>query len=134
MSDPAARQEPLADGPPVGHGQLSYLQIPASDVTASARFYEALFGWQVDPPEPGFESPGIIGQWVTDRAPAPEAGMVAWIFVDDLDGALARAAAAGGQVVSEPGPDGPVRWLATLADPAGNLVGVFGHGRRRPAG
>lgn len=29
-----------------GHGRLSYVQIPAIDVRASARFYERVFGWK----------------------------------------------------------------------------------------
>src|ERR1700759_2752256 len=53
------------------HGQLVYLQIPATDIAASGSFYERVLGWQVDPPESGFTAPGLIGQWVTDRAPAP---------------------------------------------------------------
>lgn len=64
--------------PGLTHGQLCYLQIPALDVAASARFYEQVFGWSVALPDSGFESPGLIGQWVTDRAPASAAGPVAW--------------------------------------------------------
>ena len=62
--------------PGLAHGQLCYLQIPALEVTTSARFYERVFGWRVDPPESGFEAPGLIGQWITDRSPAPDAGPV----------------------------------------------------------
>src|ERR1700742_4106836 len=54
------------------HGQLVYLQIPATDITTSARFYERVFGWEIDAPEHGFEAPGLIGQWITDRAAAPD--------------------------------------------------------------
>jgi PhnB protein len=111
------------------HGQLGYLQIPALDVTASARFYERMFGWRVAPPAAGFEAPGLIGQWVTDRAPGLDAGPVAWIHVDDIDQALKKAVREGATVREGPSVDGP-RMLATLADPAGNLVGIVqaGHG------
>jgi predicted enzyme related to lactoylglutathione lyase len=112
---------------PPPHGQLVYVQIPALDATASARFYERVFGWQVDPPGTGFEAPGLIGQWVTDRPAAPDAGPLAWIFVTDVDRALELAASCGGEVVEQPYPDGPVRVLATVRDPAGNLVGLAGH-------
>ena len=60
-------------------GQLCYLQIPADDVEISARFYERVFGWGVDPPDTGFEAPGLIGQWVTDRPASPGSGPVGWI-------------------------------------------------------
>jgi hypothetical protein len=40
--------EGTALGPHPVHGQVVYLQLPAADVTASAAFYEAVFGWSVD--------------------------------------------------------------------------------------
>src|SRR5690349_11820878 len=107
-------------------GQVCYLQIPALDITASARFYERLFGWAIDPPESGFEAPGLIGQWITDRSPAPEAGPVGWIHVPDVRHTLTEAARCGGTVCEGPIPDGP-RLLASFTDPAGNLVGIVEH-------
>ena len=53
------------------HGQVCYLQVPTTDLAASARFYAAVLGWRTDPHEAGFEAPGVIGQFVTDRSPAP---------------------------------------------------------------
>lgn len=107
-------------------GQLCYLQIPALDVTTSARFYERLFGWELDPPDSGFEAPGLIGQWITDRPAAPDAGPVGWIHVPDVRRTLNEAEAAGGTVRDSPMPDGP-RLLASFTDPAGNLVGIVEH-------
>jgi predicted enzyme related to lactoylglutathione lyase len=117
--------------PGLVHGQLSYLQIPARDVSTSARFYERVLGWRVDPPEAGFEAPGLIGQWVTDRPPAPEAGPLLWIHVRDVRRALRAAEEAGAALRDGPTPDGP-RLLATFADPAGNLVGIVQHGDHAP--
>ena len=113
--------------PGLALGQLAYLQIPALDVTASARFYARVFGWGVDPPESGFEAPGLIGQWVTDRPPAPDAGPVGWIHVADVAATLELARDAGAVVRDGPMPDGP-RVLASFADPAGNAVGIVSHG------
>src|SRR5919204_633854 len=109
--------------PDLAPGQLCYLQIPALDITTSARFYERLFGWRVEPPGAGFEAPGLIGQWVTDRAPAPDAGPVGWIHAPDVRRTLADAQEAGGTFRDGPVPDGP-RLLGSFADPAGNLVGI----------
>jgi uncharacterized glyoxalase superfamily protein PhnB/predicted enzyme related to lactoylglutathione lyase len=114
------------------HGQLVYLQIPATDITISARFYEHVFGWRVDPPESGFEAPGLIGQWITERPAAPDAGPVMWIHVDDVAQTLADAERTGAVLRMEPTPDGP-RLLASFSDPAGNLVGVVAHGDGGPA-
>jgi PhnB protein len=108
------------------HGQPVYLQIPARDIPTSARFYERVLGWRVDPPESGFEALGLIGQWITDRAAAPDTGPVIWIHVDDVAQTLAEAEGAGGTLRQEPTPDGP-RMLAAFSDPAGNLVGIAAH-------
>jgi predicted enzyme related to lactoylglutathione lyase len=120
-------EEQATSIPGLERGQLCYLQIPALDITTSARFYERLFGWKVDPPEAGFEAPALIGQWITDRAPAPDAGPVGWINVPDVHRTLEDAQAAGATRQDGPLPDGP-RLLASFTDPAGNLVGIVQHG------
>jgi predicted enzyme related to lactoylglutathione lyase len=121
----AANEEPTP-----AHGQVSYLQVPAIDVMRSAAFYERIFGWHIERPYPSFEAPGLIGQWVSDRPAAPDAGLLAWIQVDRIDDTLDLVRANGGEVLKPPSPDGPVRWLATIRDPGGNVLGIVGHGPR----
>src|ERR1700761_6025169 len=98
ISSMTGNRPPFADGQPV------YLQIPATDIEASARFYGDVFGWKVSPPGSEFEAPGLIGQWITDRAPAPDAGPVMWIHVDDLSDTLERAQRADAAMVDQPTP------------------------------
>jgi uncharacterized protein len=107
-------------------GQICYLQIPALDLTKSAEFYETVFGWQIERPYPSFESPGLIGQWVTERAPAPDAGPLLWINVANIDQTLEAVQSSGGEVIAAKSQDGP-RWLATIRDPAGNSIGIAQH-------
>jgi predicted enzyme related to lactoylglutathione lyase len=109
------------------HGQLCYLQLPAVDVSTSARFYERVFGWRVDPPDSGFEAPALIGQWIDGRPASPDGGPVGWIFVHDIQATLRVAEAAGATGCEGPTQDGPRR-LGTFTDPAGNLVGIAQHG------
>jgi predicted enzyme related to lactoylglutathione lyase len=109
------------------HGQVCYLQIPTVDLMSSAVFYEKIFGWRIERPYPSFVAPGLIGQWVSDRPPATEGGLLAWINVDCIDEVLASVRASGGEVLEPPSPDGP-RWLATIRDPAGNVIGIVQHG------
>lgn len=123
-SEPSEEQDDSILG--LKPGQLCCLQIPALDINTSAHFYARLFGWEVDPPEAGFEMPGLIGQWITDRPPAPDAGPVGWIHVADVRRTLSEAQAAGATVHDGPTPDGP-RLLASFTDPAGNLVGIVEH-------
>jgi uncharacterized protein len=109
------------------HGQVCYLQVPAVDSTRSAAFYEAVFGWQTEHPYQDFESPGLIGQWVEDRPPAPDAGPMIWIHVADMGQALASVVEHGGEIIDSPSPDGPTRTLATIVDPEGNPIGLASH-------
>jgi predicted enzyme related to lactoylglutathione lyase len=106
------------------HGQIGYLQLPAIDVARSAAFYERVFGWAVDAEGGGFEAPGTIGQWTTDRAPASDAGPVVWICADRLAPVLDRVVASGGVVHGPPTLDSGERWLAEVDDPAGNRIGI----------
>jgi predicted enzyme related to lactoylglutathione lyase len=109
------------------HGQVCYLQMPAVDSARSASFYEAVFGWQTEHPYQDFESPGLIGQWVQGRPPAPDAGPMIWIHVADLDETLEQVTRHGGEVTDPPSPDGPTRTLATILDPEGNPIGLASH-------
>lgn len=112
------------------HGQVCYVQIPATDTNRSAGFYAAAFGWDVDAHHRDFTVPGspvLIGQWVADRPPARDVGPLLWIHVADMSAALACVAEHGGKVIKPPAPDGPARVLATILDPAGNLMGLASH-------
>lgn len=111
------------------HGQVTYLQIPAVDAMQSAAFYEAIFGWRIERPYPSFEAPGLIGQWVTDRSASPGVGLLAWINVESMEDTLDLVRSHGGEVLEPPSPDGPARLLATIRDPAGNVIGIVQHSR-----
>ena len=69
----------------------------------------------------------MIGQWVDDRPPTGDSGILAWIAADDIRDALERVRAAGGEALEEPYQDGPSRLLATARDPAGNTIGIVEH-------
>lgn len=109
-------------------GGVSYLRIPAGDARVSAAFYEQVFGWSVDAERsnPRFEdgTGHVIGHFMTDLPVAGEAGVLPYVFVESVDEALARSLANGGEVVRSPYAEGNLR-VATLRDPAGNVVGVW---------
>lgn len=117
-----------------GHGRLSYIQIPAVDVRASAAFYAAVFGWR--PRGDGVThlsftdtTDDMIGAWVTNREVSREPGVLPYIYVHGIDAALARVIANGGSMLKEPYPEGDL-WVATFRDPAGNVIGVWQQGPR----
>ncbi len=103
------------------------MQIPALDMMKSAAFYEKIFGWQIE--RPYLEAPGLIDQWVDDRPTAADAGLLAWINVDRIDETLDLVRANGCEILEATSADGP-RWIATIRDPGGNVLGIVQHGPR----
>jgi predicted enzyme related to lactoylglutathione lyase len=114
-------------------GAVSYLRVPAPDVRRSAAFYRAAFGWKVrdDEKSPGFEdgSGHVIGHLMPDLRVVGEAGVVPYVYVQDIDETLTKVASAGGGVTTDPYPEGNL-WVAIIEDPAGNAIGVWQHGPR----
>jgi len=116
--------------------RLCYLEIPAIDLQQSVLFYEEVFGWNIrgrDSSRPSFDdATGIVsGAWVTGRAASRDPGLLPYIWVDGIDATLARVASNGGEVVETPHLDSPGgSWIATVRDPAGNLIGLYQEGER----
>ena len=114
-------------------GGVSYLRIPARDLAQSAEFYRAVFGWRLRgrPDAPSFSdgTGHVIGHWRTDLPAAGEAGIVPYIYVTSLNDTLGTAAERGAEVVTQPYPEGNLR-IATIRDPAGNVIGIWEAGPR----
>jgi predicted enzyme related to lactoylglutathione lyase len=114
-------------------GGVSYLRIPARDVAQSAEFYRAVFGWRLRgrPDAPSFSdgTGHVIGHWRTDLPAAGQAGVLPYIYVISLDDTLRAAADHGAELVTPPYPEGTLS-IATIRDPAGNVIGVWQDGPR----
>ena len=111
------------------HGGLSYLEIPAADARRSASFYQKVLDWNVsgaDTDRPKFQDQTghLIGRWVTGRAISREPGLVPYFYVDHIDEVVKRAEANGGKVIEGPRPEGNLS-VATVRDPAGNVIGLW---------
>jgi catechol 2,3-dioxygenase-like lactoylglutathione lyase family enzyme len=79
----------------IGHGRLSYVQIPAINVDESAKFYEEVFGWQVRGGTANHVSfvdttGDMIGAWITGLATSQEPGVLPYIYVHGADAILER--------------------------------------------
>jgi predicted enzyme related to lactoylglutathione lyase len=114
-------------------GGLSYLRIPAPDPAEVAAFYRDAFGWTLrgDPRSPGFDdgTGHVIGHFMPDLPVANDAGFRPYVYVEDLDSTLEKVVAGGGEIVTEPYPEGDL-WVAVFRDPAGNVLGAWQHGSR----
>jgi hypothetical protein len=115
-------------------GGVSYLRIAAPDPARSAAFYNAVFGWKIRKDNTAFEdgTGHIIGHFMPDLPVAGEAGVIPYVYVQDIDEALVRVPGGGGEVTTKPYPEGDL-WVAMTRDPAGNAIGVWQHGPRPSA-
>jgi uncharacterized protein len=112
-------------------GKICYLEIPATDIEASATFYSEVFGWKIRARGDGQKAfddatGGVSGSWVLGRPPSREPGMVVYVMVDGIEATFRRVSAAGGRTAT------PLTWLGdrgeafgTFFDPAGNLIGLY---------
>jgi len=75
-------------------GGISYLRVPAGEPRRAAAFYEAVFGWKVDAnrDDPSFSdgTGHVIGHFIADLAPAGQAGVLPYVFVERVDETLEK--------------------------------------------
>jgi len=115
--------------PTLGDGKICYLEIPASEINASASFYKAVFGWQLRQRGDGniaFDDTvgEVSGTWVLGRKAATEPGLLIYIMVDSVAATMEVIVANGGRIVQPIGLDAP-EITARFSDPAGNIMGLY---------
>jgi hypothetical protein len=118
--EPTCRRCPVAETPT---NMVTWFQLPAEDETRAWRFYDRVFGWT---PEDAYLPPSegaIRGEISRRTEDLTQARLV--IRVDDLDGALAAVAEAGGSVVQERTDIPEIGMVfAVFQDTEGNLLNV----------
>ena len=123
---------------------VQHFEIPYKVQPRAKKFYFDAFGWQlIDVPGTGYsfattvpvekngmpKRPGAINGGLIPRSKQTPAPTVL-VKVGDLKAHLARIEDAGGSVVVQPTPMGPV-WYARIKDTEGNVIGVM---QDRPEG
>lgn len=111
------------------HGHVSYLEIPVLEMEKSAKFYENIFGWDVQrrsATNVAFDdlSGDLIGRFVAGRTPSTDPGIMPYVYVDSVETVARAIAHAGGEIVKAPHPEGNLT-VATFRDPAGNVLGIW---------
>ena len=120
-------------------GKVVHFEIPADDVERARSFYAAAFDWKLQSmPGMGYtiitttptddqgmpSEPGAINGGMFTRE-ADIATPVITVDVADMDAALARVEALGGQVVRGKEPVGDMGFAAYFTDTEGNLMGLW---------
>jgi predicted enzyme related to lactoylglutathione lyase len=115
--------------PTLSNGKICYLEIPASDIEVSSKFYQTVFGWSVRTRGDGHlafdDTTGqVSGSWVKGRSPGENIGILTYIMVDSAEDTCALIVANGGTIVQKIGADAP-EITARFKDPAGNVMGLY---------
>ena len=125
------------------HGVPCWVDTWQDDGEAGARFYSELLGWEIEGGDVGdgrsyrmcnLRRRNAAG--IGSPRPAGVAGAPAWttyVWVDDVDGALATAIEAGGSAVLEPFESLDGGRMALIEDPQGAVFGIWRPGEHRGA-
>ncbi len=117
----------------MAHGVIRWIDIPATDVDASAKFYEQAFGWKITrsetwPSYPMFmdSEDRVGGGFDAKLKPSEETGILVFILVDSIEDTLKDVEAAGGTIVRKKTLiHEQVGWRATFRDVGGNVVALW---------
>lgn len=115
--------------PTTGNGKICYVEIPATDIEASAQFYQRVFGWNLRRRGDGATAfddgvGEVSGTWVLNRPPSTIPGLMLYIMVDNAEQTVKEIIANGGEIVQAIGGDAP-EITARFRDPGGNVIGVY---------
>lgn len=110
-------------------GKICYIEIPAIDISESARFYQRVFGWHIRQRNDGStafdDTTGeVSGTWVLGRPPSTHPGLLVSIMVVSAATTIEAIIAAGGEIVQPVNPD-EHEVYALFRDPVGNILSIY---------
>jgi predicted enzyme related to lactoylglutathione lyase len=120
-------------------GGVVHFEIPADDVSRAQEFYQAAFGWNLNPiPEANYTmvsttptneqgmptDPGAINGGMLKREP-PVTSPVITIDVEDIDKVLEKIVTLGGSTVQPKESVMDMGFAAYFKDSEGNLMGLW---------
>ena len=119
--------------------KVVHFEIPADDVDRAQKFYEAVFGWKMDPvPEMNYtmvhtveidenrmpKEVGAINGGMMKRTKDISAPVVT-IDVANIDDAVKKVTEQGGKLVMEKQKVGDMGWSTYIKDSEGNVIGLW---------
>ena len=108
---------------------IVHVEIPAQNVDATAGFYQALFGWKVQPvPEMNYtmyeDGSGSGGGFPLVSAENPAGQGLVYIDSTDIVKDLEKVIQLGGKVIREKTEIAGMGWYGVFQDPNGNVRAV----------
>jgi predicted enzyme related to lactoylglutathione lyase len=110
-----------------------YVELSTTDVDKAKSFYGQLFDWKLeDVPmgdgmtyttiKPGEGTGGGIMQ---QHIPGPPSAWLAYVLVDDVAAATAKAKSLGAKVMKDTTAVGDYGWFSIIVDPTGAALGLW---------
>jgi len=110
--------------------RFNWVEIRVRDLERAKNFYGSLFDWKISG-----EKNTDYAYWLIDTGEKPGGGMwrfpegkplgvLVYVLVDNIDKALENVVKLGGKVVVPKSKEGE-NAMATIADPDGNLFGLY---------
>jgi predicted enzyme related to lactoylglutathione lyase len=115
--------------------RFNWVEIRVRDLERAKNFYAGIFGWKIS----GKENRDWA-YWLIDTGEKPGGGMwrmpkdkptgvLVYILVDNIDETLEKVVQLGGKIVSPKVREGE-NFMATIADPDGNMLGLYQYGKK----
>lgn len=103
-----------------------HFEIGCRDSARTKAFFAGLFGWSIDAHNQiGAAAPGGIGGHITSLGHEPHNYVTFYAEVDDVQNSIDLAVSLGGKKVVGPVPIPGRGTFAWIADPDGNVVGLW---------
>ncbi len=114
----------------IREGMWCHIEMPVGDLERAKRFYGDVFGWKFqDMPQMSYTlyetRPGGVGGGLWNPPPEVPRNVVNYIYVDEIETAVARVEQAGGRLVNPKMEVPNSGWFALVADPDGNVFGLW---------
>lgn len=115
--------------------RFNWVEIRVRDLERAKNFYVGIFDWKIS----GKENRDWA-YWLIDTGEKPGGGMwrmpkdkptgvLVYILVDNIDETLEKVVKLGGKIVSPKVREGE-NFMATIADPDGNMFGLYQYGKK----